>query len=221
MADTPKLDTPFEAQFHAGRMQEWIIQRLIRQIHTADLVKVLKVYPTAGTVGFVDVQPLVQQQTTNNVVIDQAPMFRLPYLRLQGGLSAIILDPAEGDLGLAVFAERDITTVAATRAEGPAPTNRAYDAGDGLYLGGFLNADPTQYVQFKPDGGIDVVATGAVNVIASAASTLQAPGWTVQGPTTFADPIAAPEATIGGIAFTTHRHVGVQTGSGTSGTPVS
>lgn len=219
-ADSPKLDAPFEAQFHQGRAQEWIIQRMIRQIHTADLVKVLAVYPTPGTVGFVDVQPLVQQQTTNAVVIDQAPMYRLPYLRMQGGLSAIILDPAVGDLGLAVFAERDITTAIATRAEGAAPTNRAFDAGDGLYLGGFLNADPTQYVQFKPDGGIDVVSTGTVNVTAAGAMTLTAPSLQVNGPTNFADPITAPEATIGGIAFTTHRHGGVQPGSGTSGTPV-
>lgn len=220
MADTPKLDAPFEAQFHNGRMQEWVIQRLLRQIHTLDLVKVLKVYPTAGTVGFVDVQRLVQQQTTNGVGVEQAPMYRFPYLRIQGGLSAIILDPVEGDIGMAGFAERDITRAVQTRDYGMAPTNRAFDAGDGLYLGGFLNADPTQYVQFKPDGGIDVVSTGAVNVTAAAASTLTAPTWTVNGPTTFADPITAPEATINGIAFTTHRHSGVQTGSGTSGAPV-
>lgn len=201
-------------------MQEWVIQRLLRQIHTADLVKVLKVYPTAGTVGFVDVQPLVQQQTTNGVGVDQAPMYRFPYLRMQGGLSAIILDPVAGDIGLAVFAERDITRAVASRESGMAPTNRAFDAGDGLYLGGFLNADPTQYVQFKPDGGIDVVTTGAVNVTAAATSTLTAPSWTVNGPATFADPIAAPEATIGGIAFTSHRHGGVQPGGGTSGAPV-
>jgi phage baseplate assembly protein gpV len=134
-------------------------------------------------------------------------------------MSAIILDPAVGDLGLAVFAERDITKAIATKAEGAAPTNRAFDAGDGLYLGGFLNADPTQYVQFKPDGGIDVVSTGTVNVTAAGAMTLTAPSLQVNGPTTFADPINAPEATIGGIAFTTHRHGGVQPGSGTSGTP--
>lgn len=220
MADTPKIGAPFEVQFHEGRMQEWIIQRLIRQIHTATLVKVLKVYPTAGTVGFVDVQPLVQQQTTNDVVIDTAPIYRIPYLRMQGGLSAIILDPSADDIGLAVFAERDISDVVRSKEGGAAPTNRAYDAGDGLYLGGFLNADPTQYVQFMPDGGIDVVSTGTVNVRAAGAGTLQAAGWTVTGPTTFVDPVTAPEATIGGIAFTTHKHGGVQSGSSTSGTPV-
>lgn len=158
MTDTPKLDAPFEAQFHPQRMQEWVIGRLIRQIHTADLVKVLAVYPTPGTVGFVDVQPLVQQQATNGVVIDQAPIYRLPYLRLQGGKSALIMDPVVDDLGVAVFAERDITTAIATKAEGPAPTNRAYDAGDGLYLGGFLNGDPTQWLRFFPTDGAELKA---------------------------------------------------------------
>jgi hypothetical protein len=156
VADTPKLDAPFEAQFHAGRMQEYIIGRLIRQIHTSDLVKVLAVYPTAGTVGFVDVQPLVQQQTTNNVVLDQAPMFRLPYMRLQGGQSAVIIDPVVGDLGLAVFAGRDITAAVNAQGEAPAATNRAYDAGDGLYLGGFINQDPEQWLQFFGPGGAEI-----------------------------------------------------------------
>lgn len=137
-------------------MQEYIIGRLIRQIHTSDLVKVLAVYPTAGTVGFVDVQPLVQQQTTNNVVLDQAPMFRLPYMRLQGGQSAVIIDPVVGDLGLAVFAGRDITAAVNAQGEAPAATNRAYDAGDGLYLGGFINQDPEQWLQFFGPGGAEI-----------------------------------------------------------------
>lgn len=158
MADTPKIGAPFETQFHEGRMQEWIIQRLIRQIHTATLVKVLKVYPAAGAVGFVDVQPLIQQQTTNNVVIDSAPMYRMPFMRVQGGQSALIIDPVAGDLGLAVFCERDITAVVRTQDEGPAPTNRAYDAGDGVYLGGFLNQDPQQWLKFAPTGGSELVS---------------------------------------------------------------
>lgn len=156
MTDTPKLGAPFEAQFDTGRMQEYVITQLIRKIKTVDLVKVLAVYPTAGTVGFVDVQALVQQQATNGVVIDNVPIYRLPYLRLQGGKSALIIDPAVDDLGVAMFAQRDITTAIATRAEGPAPTNRAYDAGDGLYLGGFLNQDATQWLRFFPTDGAEL-----------------------------------------------------------------
>lgn len=156
MNDTPKLGAPFEAQFDAGRMQEYVINRLIRKINTVDLVKVVAVYPTPGTVGFVDVQPLVQQQTTNGVVIDAALIYRLPYLRIQGGKSALIIDPVVDDLGVAVFAQRDITAAISTRAEGPAPTNRAYDAGDGLYLGGFLNTDATQWLRFFPTDGAEL-----------------------------------------------------------------
>ncbi|WHB31175.1 baseplate protein [Xanthomonas phage NEB7] len=222
----PKLNAPFETQFNAERAQEFMILRLLRQIHTADVVKVLAVYPTAGTVGFVDVQPLVQDRDTNNVVIAQSPIFKLPYLRLQGGTSAIILDPAVGDLGLAVFAERDITNAVATREAGAPPTDRTYDTGDGLYFGGFLNADPTQWVKFTQAGGIDILSTGDLNLQAAGAMTLQAGGTltmtaanvVINGATTFNNPIIAPQATIGGIPFTTHRH---PNGSPNTGTPIA
>lgn len=226
MTDAPKLGAPFEAQFHAGRMQEWIILQLIRGIHTADLVKVLAVYPTAGRVGYVDVQPLVQDRTTREVVIAQAPIYRLPYFRLQGGRSAVILDPAVGDLGLAVFAERDITNAIATREQGAAPTNRAFSAADGLYFGGFLNDDPTQYVKFEPAGGVEIVSTGDLLLQAAGAMTITATGnltvtaaaTTFHGPVTFADPITAPNGTFNGIPFNTHKH---PAGTPNTGTPVT
>lgn len=230
MTDSPRLDAPFEVQFHAGRAQEYIITRMLRGINTATLVKVQAVYPTDEDVGFVDVLPLVQQQATNGVVIDPTPMYRLPYMRMQGGVSAIVLDPAVGDIGLAVFASRDITTVIANKAPSPAATNRAYDAGDGLYLGGFLNAAPTQYLAFLPNaGGIRIVTPSDVviraegnmsaeiggdltlqvagNINVSAAST------TWSGPVKFNDPIEAPEATINSIPFTSHKHPTAAPGS--------
>lgn len=234
--DTPKLSAPFEAQFHSGREREWTILQLLRKIHTADLVKVLAVYPTAGTVGFVDVQPLVQERTTRDVVIAQAPIFRLPYMRLQGGASAVILDPVVGDLGVAVFAERDITNAINTREQGAAPTNRAFDAADGLYFGGFLNADPTQYVQFNPDGGITLVSTGDITLQAPGDIVIEAGGnltldvtgnvqvsaatTTWAGPVTFTSPVTIPAgATIGGLPFASHRHTSASAGSPTS-TPI-
>lgn len=130
--------------------------QLIRGINTAELVKVIKVAPTADAVGFVDVQPLVQQRTTAGIVLDTAPMFRLPYMRAQGGTAAVIIDPVVGDIGLAVFAQRDITAAVAVRGEAAAATNRAYDAGDGLYLGGFLNQDPVQWLKFFEGAGAQI-----------------------------------------------------------------
>lgn len=236
MTEPTRLGTPFEAQFHAGRAQEWIIQRLIRQINTAQLVRVLAVHPGDGFAGFVDVEPMQLQQSTTGVVIDGAPMYRLPYLRTQGGVSAIILDPVAGDIGLAVFAQRDISNVAATREPAAAATNRAYDAGDGVYVGGLLNATPTQYVEFLPEAaGINIVTPGdlSVEVAGDMSATIggdlsvevagtisigaTSTAW--RGPVTFADPITAPQATIGGIAFTTHKHIGAGPGNPT-GTPI-
>ena len=51
MTDNPRTAAPFEAQFHAGRAQEFVISRLLRQINTATLVRVEAVHPTAGAVG--------------------------------------------------------------------------------------------------------------------------------------------------------------------------
>jgi hypothetical protein len=233
----PKLSTPFETQFHKERLQEFTILKLLHQIHTADLVKVLAVYPTAGSTGFVDVQPLIQETDTRGVLIAQAPIYKVPYLRVQGGTSAIILDPVVGDLGIAIIAERDISNVVATKAEGAAATARRFNAGDALYLGGLLNADPTQWVKFDPAGGIDITSTGNLSLTAPGNMTLTTMGsltinvtgnvnvtaaaTTWNGPVTFNGAVSAPAgATIGGIPFATHRHGGVSSGSATSGTPV-
>lgn len=236
MTEPTKLATPFEAQFHQGRAQEWIIQRLIRQINTAQLVRVVAVYPGEDYAGTVDVEPMQLPQSTTGVVLDVAPMYRLPYLRAQGGVSAIILDPAVGDIGLAVFAQRDLSTVVATREPAAAPTDRAYDAGDGLYLGGFLNAKPAQYVEFLPEAaGIDLVTPGNLTIEAggdmratvggdlaievAGTVTVSATSTTWSGPVTFTDPIAAPQATVGGIPFTTHKHISAAAGNPT-GNPI-
>lgn len=171
-----QINAPFEAQFDRDRAQLFIIQKLIRGIHTAALVKVLAVRPTAGTVGFVDVQPLVLDQDTNGVVIDQTPIYNIPYFQLQGGISAIILAPVVGDIGLCIFMARDTSNVNKTRQPGAAPTNRAYSSADGLYIGGVLNGDPTQWVKFNPAGGIDISSAGNLTLESAADMTLTAQG---------------------------------------------
>lgn len=192
MADANPYNSSFEAQFDPERAQLFIIQQLLRGLHTCTLVEVLGVRPTSGKVGFVDVQPMILETTTDSVVIEQTPVYNVPYLRYQGGSSAVILDPAVGDTGLALFAERDITNVKTTLQAGPAATDRTHSSADGLYIGGVLNADPTQWVKFLPNaagidvhtpgpltgtagGGMTLNVTGTANIVSSGAATLQAP----------------------------------------------
>lgn len=167
----------FEDQFDEGRQQEFIINRMLGRVHTTQLVRVLAVRPTAGKVGFVDVLPLVQEVDTSRKVIEQTPIYNVPFTRYQGGPSAVVLDPAVGDIGLAMFAERDITSVKATTQQGPAATDRRHDMADGLYIGGVLNAEPTQYVRFQPEaGGIDIHSPAYIELTADEHITLDAGG---------------------------------------------
>lgn len=223
-----KYNSPFEAQFDPEHAQLFIITKLLRQLHTADLVQVLAVYPTAGKVGFVDVQPLVLDQDTNGYVIAQTPIYKIPYFQLQGGNSAIILAPVVGDIGLAIFAERDITNVVQTQKAGAAPTDRTFNTADGLYIGGVLNKDPTQWIKFNPAGGIDISSSAALTLEAATAITLNAPNgitqtvgsatWqmTSSGITTNI-PITTPDVTLPRGSVNNHIHPGVTTGTGNTG----
>jgi len=167
----------FEDQFDEGRQQEFIIGRMLGRVHTTQLVRVLAVRPTVGKVGFVDVLPQVQETDTARKVIEQSPIYNVPFFRYQGGPSAVVLDPAVGDLGLVNIAERDITSVKATAQQGPAATDRRHDIADALYIGGVLNPEPTQYVRFQPNaGGIDIHTPASINITADEDITLDAGG---------------------------------------------
>lgn len=232
MADAFPFNAGFESQFDPDRAQQFIILKLLRDVHTCMLVQVQDVQPVSGKVGFVTVVPLVQETDTAGVVIPQTPIYNVPYMRYQGGSSAVILDPAPGDIGLAIFAERDITAVKSTQKTGPAATDRNHSSADGLYIGGVLNTDPTQYVQFQPagagikihsPGNIVLEAGGNVTMSAGGSTTLTAPGGfivnanmtlngTMSGTASgarayqFAGTIQAPDAVINGVTQSTHVH---------------
>lgn len=155
---TPEQSVPGPMQ------QEAIIARLIGRVFTHSVVRVVAVEPgVTGPVGFVDVVDLVQQLDANNNGIPNETLYKLPYFRLQGGRDAIIIDPKVGDLGLASFAMRDITNVKKDKVEGPPPSRREYDVSDGLYIGGFLNGAPVQFIEFL-ESGINITSTGTVTV---------------------------------------------------------
>ena len=77
--------------------------------------------------------------------------------KLQGGLSGIIVNPQVGDIGLAIFADRDISTVIDTKAQASPPSKRVMSMSDGIYIGGVLNAAMTQYIMFG-GGIIDILS---------------------------------------------------------------
>lgn len=131
----------------------FLVRMLMGEMATAALVQVQAVYPDEGPLGAVDVLPLVSQIDGRGQATPHGTLFGLPYFRPQGGSSAVILTPEPGDIGLALFASRDISSVKATQAAAPPGSLRQYDMADGLYLGGFLNPAATQYMRMA--GGIE------------------------------------------------------------------
>lgn len=151
----------------------FIVQQLMNGIATAALVRVQACTNSGGlvAVGTVDVQLLVDQITEDGQTIPHGTVFKAPYQRMQGGTNAVILDPEPGDIGVCVFAMRDISSVKAnpTAARDRAPpgappgSRRVFSFSDALYLGGMLNGVPEQFVQFEA-GGITVKSPAAVTI---------------------------------------------------------
>lgn len=159
-----------DAQGDYGALMFAIMQALAR-VETATLVRVTAVTNAGGLspVGFVDLQPLVNQLDGAGNAMPHGQLHHIPYFRIQGGTDAIILDPKVGDIGLAVFANRDISAVKASKAQANPGSWRSHDMADGVYIGGLLNGTPVQYVQFS-GGGINVVSPNKVSITAPSAT---------------------------------------------------
>jgi hypothetical protein len=143
----------------------FMMRQLISRVSTCMPVQVVAVTNSGGisAVGYVDVQPLVNQTDGNDNATPHGVLHGLPYCRLQGGSSAVILDPVVGDIGVAVFASRDMSRVKKTKAQASPGSRRRYSMADGVYIQGMLNGTPTQYVAFAASG-ITIVSPNLVSI---------------------------------------------------------
>lgn len=185
------------------------------------------------------VKPLVEGFSGGGDLIPNSLIHGVPVWRLQRGASAVIMTPVVGDIGLIAMCDRDITSVKKTQQAALPGSNRTHSYSDAIYLGGVLNGKPSQYVKFANDG-IDIVSPLVVQVngntvvvnaddkISLNAPIIEANGQLTQGSgsfggnATFGGTITATgEVTGNGIHLSTHKHGGVQTGSGNTGTPTN
>jgi hypothetical protein len=205
-ANTPK------SEYNAIR---FIVSQLINKLSTVALVEIVAVRNEGGVepVGYVDVKPLVNQMTGNRQAVPHGTIYNIPYMRLQGGNNAVIIDPEVGDLGMCGFCSRDISTVKQTKAAGNPGSFRTYDWADGLYLGGFLNGTPTQYVQFST-AGITIKSPIKVTIDAPEIAITAGTKVTIDSP---ANDIKGGGTQIDGKTFLVHHHGGVQSGGSNSG----
>jgi hypothetical protein len=159
--------TPWSTE-GAYNVHAYAIQQALSKLQTATVVRVESCTNSGGVspFGLVDVTPLVAQVDGAGKLTPHVTLYGIPYLRLQGGANAVICDPVKGDLGIALFASRDISSVKATQGPSGPGSGRSYDFADGMYLGGILNAAPTQYLRFSSTG-VEIVTPHDATVTAS------------------------------------------------------
>ena len=127
----------------------FIIQQEIAKISTLTLVKVVSI-----TGGNVDVVPLVNMIDAQGNPTPHLTIFNVPFMRIQGGGYAIIIDPQPGDIGLCGFCSRDISKVKKSKKQDNPGSRRRYSYSDGIYIGaiGDLSVTPTQTLRISSSG---------------------------------------------------------------------
>ena len=160
MAD--HLFTPTSAQTSDAENLSYVFKKLLSGAFFIELVEVTAIRGTAPNL-VVDVIPLVTRTDPSGATIQNSEIFNVPVFRLQRGASAIIMNPVAGDIGMIAICDRDNSIARANRKQSVPGSKRMHSKSDALYLGGFLNQAPTQYVEFA-DNKINIVAPYGLNI---------------------------------------------------------
>jgi len=141
-----------------GNEQLFVIEALLSKVRTSYPVKVLAVTNSGGVepIGYVDLEVLITQLDGDGNAIPHTTIYNAPYLRVQGGRNAVILDPQVGDIGIASFASQDMSGVKVAKGVSPPGSKRRHHFSDAIYLYSIIAGAPDQYVRFY-DGGIETV----------------------------------------------------------------
>lgn len=194
---------------------DFVIRSIMAQQATTTLVIVRAIDGDT-----VDVQPMVAQVDGAGNAVEHGIIHGLPVWRLQGGNSAVIVEPAVGDIGLAVFASTDISNVKRAKEPTTPGSFRRFDWADGIYLGGLLNAAPSQSLRMDAEGVTITAAPGLPVTFNADSVVINADTVSMSGDLSVAGKITTgPGSTFNGKSFDSHTHGGVTTGGGTSGPP--
>lgn len=172
MADS--LFTPTSAQTSDAESLSYVFKRLLSGAFFIELVEVMAVRGEAPNL-VVDVMPLVTRTDPSGAMIPNSEAFNVPVFRLQRGNSAIIMNPVVGDIGMIAVCDRDNSVARANRKQSVPGSKRTHSKSDALYLGGFLNSSPDQFIEFA-DGALNITTPNPVYITCSKANIIAPDG---------------------------------------------
>lgn len=186
--------------FNLTNALDFFTDQKLKSIFTCDVVKVINVDEKT-----VDIQPLVYQVNGDNEIMKQEPIYGVPYCRQQAGMNGIILKPQVGDLGVVVYARRDISSVISSGGENVPDTRRFLSENDAIYLCSIASimSQPTRFIEFT-ESGISITPNTKL---------------TINGDVEVTGTVTAQDCISGTISGKTHTHGNVQNGSDSTGAP--
>lgn len=205
---------------------DFVIERYLKgKLNTALPVRVVAVNPgKVGPCGTVDVMPLVGQLDGEGNALAPQTIHGVPYTRIQGGVAAVIVDPEPGDIGLAVFCQRDISSAMANKGSANPGSFRTFDQADAWYIGGGKNKTPEIYLELKQEGvatlraPLKIILDSPLVELTGVLS--QGTGEGAGGESTFNGRIKSTGDQVAGtVSQMGHVHEGVQAGGDTTGRP--
>ena len=158
-----------------------------------------------NTKNEVDLQPAIQEVLTNNKFLTMPQIFNIPVLELGGNDLSIKIPLKAGDTGIVIFCDRDITLFKQEKKNTQPNTLRKHDLSDGIFIP----------MRFGSSGSSNILiqsADGATQLEVTSS------GINIKGNLVVEGEITAKNNGLE-IPLTTHKHLGVTTGQGTSGTP--
>ncbi len=200
--------------------RDFHVRRVLSEARTATLVRVVKapydkagnpIPPgTPGPVGFVDVQPMVNQLDGYGKPIKHGTVFRLNYHRDQSGNGSFINDPVEKDIGVMVVSDRDTSIVRQTDDVANPGSGRQNDLADGTFFGCSQGGGtPKQYMAWLEKGFDMKDAFG--NTLKGTADGVLINGFLIK--------LSGDAVTKHGTDVDTHVHTKVTTGNDNTGPP--
>ena len=166
MADELKLNTSeFSATSELNALH-FLIQSIVKgMVNTAIPVRVDEVNRTGegGGAEYLSATPLVEMRSASGEAIPNVTIPKLRWFRLQHGTAAIIIDPKPGDIGLAIFAQQDVSALSGGNTPVQPGSFRCFDMSDGFYVGGFWGKTPTTFIHLEDEGTLHVVAPKTID----------------------------------------------------------
>lgn len=208
--------SPFTSTSEQNALDYLMLTKILTTVHTAIPVRVDKVVRPnhSGGAGYLSATPLIMQVDNEGNGLPQVSIPKLRWFRYQAGTCAIICDPKAGDVGLAVFAQRDVSVLTGGNEPKRPDTYRAFDMSDGFYIGGYWGQIPQTYIEIN-DGQVEIKANVHIIGKVTTTDTITADKDII----TKANVTATGDVSGKSISLSSHVHGGVESGSSTTSTP--